>query len=838
MLNELLSLRQENSKTFDLGENRRQLLVSIGAVHYKDNYTDPVELWKDIDLTWEGDRITKAPYELTRDGNKFTFKDKKTGEISTIERTSVFPPGIGFEVVPEFSAVRFRHTLPSDKIPFEASFKVTGKGLITTKAFDDEGELELETSLVAGILTEKLSQVKDKQTGKVRPAKGQIRIDPTWQVGASSDDFLRWNEGSFTTASTFFQAGFANPFVGSGARFLNITIPAGSTITLANLKVTGKARDLTVVNTRLRAQANINPATFSTNADYLTRTWTTAYVYWDAIPAWTADVEYTSPDIKTCIQEVIELANWASGNPMAILWEDYEGRSSVDNSLIHRAGYSYDGSTTYAPKLVVTYTTSIDTTVTPTTLALALTAYAPSIGMGTVVTPGTLALTLTSYAPSIVGGTVVTPSTLALTLTTYAPTITSDTVVTPSTLALGITGYAPTLHFKIPIINKVEIAWSNNPFDATPTWVDVSADLVNYNIKRGRQYEIDLFEAGTATITLLNHHGNYWMDNGVSIYAPNVKIGKRVRLSAFYNGIWYSRYVGYIESYTPVFGMAGLREPRMQLQCGDALSLIARYVLNSAGYSQELSGTRITNVLNSVGFPAADRSIDAGDYYVQATGALVNANALDHIKNVCTTEIGLFYIDRSGIATFESNSHRVKSPHYTSQGTFSTNYPDIEISLDDHLLFNQVRATRTGGTEQVANNSTSQTAYRIHALVRSGLLHINDADTLGYAQFLVYRYALPKTRAVSISLLPTALPSTLFPYCLGFDFSTRITVTAPSPSGITASGFFIENIEENYDATQPELWHFRWLLTNAYQGQFWILGVAGFTELGVTTRLF
>ncbi len=363
-----------------------------------------------------------------------------------------------------------------------------------------------------------------------------------------------------------------------------------------------------------------------------------------------------------------------------------------------------------------------------------------------------------------------------------------------------------------------EVAWSNNPFDATPTWVDVSADFVSYNIKRGRQYEIDLFEAGTATITLLNHAGNYWMDNaGVTgIYSPNVKIGKRVRLSAFYNGIWYSRYVGYIESYTPVFGMAGLREPRMELQCGDALSLIARYVLNdSTGYLIDYSGNRVEDVLDTLVFPAADRALDTGIYYVQATGALTNANALDHIKSVCTTEIGLFYIDRSGIATFESRSHRTISPHTVSQGTFATNYPDIEISLDDHLLFNQVRATRTGGTEQVSNNSTSQTAYQIHALVRSGLLHTTNIATLIYACYLNARYATPKTRAVSISLLPTASPSTLFPYCLGFDFSTRITVTVPSPSGITDVDCFIENIEENYDATQPELWSFKWLLSNA-----------------------
>lgn len=58
-------------------------------------------------------------------------------------------------------------------------------------------------------------------------------------------------------------------------------------------------------------------------------------------------------------------------------------------------------------------------TVTPTTLALALTAFAPVIGFGIV--PSTLALALTSYAPALDLGVI--PVTLALILATYTPDI-------------------------------------------------------------------------------------------------------------------------------------------------------------------------------------------------------------------------------------------------------------------------------------------------------------------------------------------------------------------------------------------------------------------------------
>ena len=84
-MNELVSLRQENSKTFDLGDGKHAWEGTIGAIHYKDDYSDKSEAWKDIDLTWEGNCISKAQYELTLEGKKITVKDKKTGEVSTIE---------------------------------------------------------------------------------------------------------------------------------------------------------------------------------------------------------------------------------------------------------------------------------------------------------------------------------------------------------------------------------------------------------------------------------------------------------------------------------------------------------------------------------------------------------------------------------------------------------------------------------------------------------------------------------------------------------------------------------------------------------------------------------
>jgi len=79
------------------------------------------------------------------------------------------------------------------------------------------------------------------------------------------------------------------------------------------------------------------------------------------------------------------------------------------------------------------------TIVTPETIALILTEYAPILKE--VITPTTLGLTITLYAPVLKE--VVTPSTLALVLTEYAPIL--KEIITPTTLTLTTTGYAPVL---------------------------------------------------------------------------------------------------------------------------------------------------------------------------------------------------------------------------------------------------------------------------------------------------------------------------------------------------------------------------------------------------------
>jgi hypothetical protein len=194
--------------------------------------------------------------------------------------------------------------------------------------------------------------------------------DPTqeWEVGAGSDDGRRRYSGGawvFQTDVVWLQAGYYNTTnikFGAGIRFTNVTIPKGATINSAYLKIHCRfSTSGTEVNTRISGDKSnsCNPNTFSTEADIADRYAnyrTSAIVDWDNIPPWTIDNVYPSPDIKTVIQEIVNDPNWASGNALALFWEDFDDRSTHSGSGQNmREGAQYEDETYDPAKLEITW---------------------------------------------------------------------------------------------------------------------------------------------------------------------------------------------------------------------------------------------------------------------------------------------------------------------------------------------------------------------------------------------------------------------------------------------------------------------------------------------------
>lgn len=388
---ELVTLRQENSKTFRLDNGNRQLVISIGAVHYKDNYNNPGEQWKDIDLTWEDNKITKAPYELTLEGNKVTIRNKKSGEISTIELLDiggrVVPPipdiawekpqGLArapgtivlqdiakdtdLEVVAESGAVRFVRVLKSDKAPKDAKFKVTGN--FGVRASDEDGDIPVESSLVDGVLTETLKPD--------RPVKYPVRIDPTLTIQPSGKDTYL-NIGAPTNNQGGSSSIVVRDRIGSTSRTIlefDITgLPAGATLGSANLQLyysrystysTDTDPSGKTVWTYKLARTDWVELEATWNIYKTGSNWTVAggdYVIADPVGGSTtfpADFDWMTWDVLAIVQDAYDSSIAAE---FLVKFETEDLSSNYSQGYFYSSNYTTD--TDYCPQLVITYTVS------------------------------------------------------------------------------------------------------------------------------------------------------------------------------------------------------------------------------------------------------------------------------------------------------------------------------------------------------------------------------------------------------------------------------------------------------------------------------------------------
>jgi len=80
----------------------------------------------------------------------------------------------------------------------------------------------------------------------------------------------------------------------------------------------------------------------------------------------------------------------------------------------------------------------------------------------------------------------------------------------------------------------VEIGFDANPLDTIIAWTDIVDDLQQLNLRRGRQFELNRFEAGTLTAIINNQDGTYDPENtgAGAPYNGNISPLKHVRVTA------------------------------------------------------------------------------------------------------------------------------------------------------------------------------------------------------------------------------------------------------------------------------------------------------------------
>lgn len=364
---EVMERRTENSKTYYLGNNRYGIEISSSLLHYKNNYADAAERWKDIDLTIKDGRLTTAPYILEI-GEAVRFTDKKTGDSIVISPSKIGSADASLSdisVIPYPEGVKLQRTISSDRGALTSVWDIDVKGTsvqIRANAEDANGEhIPVEYSVKDGKLTE---TVKPELAAK--PTHYPIKVDPDLTVQPSSKD-------------TQMAAGAPTTNYGSNAAMTLYNYSAGAYRDILEFDISALPEvdsiDVATMSLYYYAYAYTNPVGLTVWAYKMTRTdWVELEATWNIYKTgsnWTtAGGDYVTSSPAGGSTTIPAGYGWMAWNVLAIVQDAYTNTNPVEiltrwaNEAVSYAARStatfysrdYVTDTTKCPKLYIEYT--------------------------------------------------------------------------------------------------------------------------------------------------------------------------------------------------------------------------------------------------------------------------------------------------------------------------------------------------------------------------------------------------------------------------------------------------------------------------------------------------
>ena len=336
---------------------------------------------------------------------------------------------------------------------------------------------------------------------------------------------------------------------------------------------------------------------------------------------------------------------------------------------------------------------------------------------------------------------------------------------------------------KYGIIGVSQLAGSTVPIPI----VDLTPNVRNITINRGRNILSDTYVAGDAVVRVLDPDGAWNPQNTSSPYYPYLVPLRKLRISATTATKDAFLFSGYTTEYRYTFPQ-GQEVGYVDIYCSDAFKLfnLAQVQTVADSGAGQSTGTRIGKILNQVGFPSNMRTVATGESLCQADPATLRT-CLNALKNVEFSEQGAFYIDGSGTAVFKSRNQVVSSISGTPiefNQTTGIPYKNLVYAFDDKLIINTANITRVGGTAQFAQNVESVERYFPHQYSATDLVVDTDASALNIARTFVATRAQTTIRidAMTVDLLDPDVPTDTM---IALDYFQNLRITNVGEAGST-----------------------------------------------------
>lgn len=369
--------------------------------------------------------------------------------------------------------------------------------------------------------------------------------------------------------------------------------------------------------------------------------------------------------------------------------------------------------------------------------------------------------------------------------------------------------------------------------------IDITEDVQEITINRGRQTQLDQFSAGTCTITLFDQLRKYDPANTISPYynpstqTSGVTIRRSVRV--FYDDI--PIFTGRITDLDVEFDPTSLpiSRSKVTIEAADGFVLLANTRLEEFFPIQQLGGARISALLALPEVNYTDATeLDSGTIILEPEPIDDQTVLLDYLQAIADTEqgylfmrgngalrfsnrIGKFIVDNSDalslVEEVENDGFIVGSSApflFADDGTGDADYATLSVLYGQEQLYNRIVCTPVDSlVSGIADDATSQSEYGVSVLNLTGLL-CSDDDAQVTADYLLPLFKEPEYRFDSVSLsfagtkVDTATQLQIMLLDLGSVIRVKKNFAVGNPSTLTQT-LSIEGISHSITPTAHQI---------------------------------
>jgi hypothetical protein len=314
------------------------------------------------------------------------------------------------------------------------------------------------------------------------------------------------------------------------------------------------------------------------------------------------------------------------------------------------------------------------------------------------------------------------------------------------------------------------------------------ADLTNLvefvSISRGRNRELDQFNAGTATVTFDNATRVLDPLNDASPYYPFVLPRSPIQILA--NGV--PIYTGLVVDWNLDYDISN--QDKMYANCSDVFTVLANQSMEAFTPSAQISSARVSAVLDrpEIQYQGA-RNIGTGSSTLGAFAVTENTNVLNYLQLVTKSEQGYIYIAADGTLTYKGRSqvlNPVADAEFKADGA-GINYQTLINEFGDELLYNDIVTESPAGGPFNATDAASQALYQSQQYAATDLLNSTASEVEALGQYLLGKYKNPVLRFTGVTTQLAALSTVQQNAVLALDLTDIATVEKTYVTGTPTS---------------------------------------------------